>query len=65
MLTMKLSPKQVDEVVRLLGTLAAAAISGAAIAVSRPEQVTQTEAQLLAGWFVVLFGSVLYLRRGA
>lgn len=60
---MKFSEKQVDEIVRLLGTVAAAAVGGAAIGVARPEQVTPQEVGYLLASFVVTFGIALYLRR--
>lgn len=60
---MKFSPKQVDEIVRLLGTVAAAAVGGAAIGVARPAQVSPSEVAYLVTSFVVTFGFALYLRR--
>ncbi len=60
---MKVTAKQIDEVVRLFGTLAAACVSGAAIGAVRPEQVTQAETLALALNSVVLLGCVFFIRR--
>lgn len=60
---MKFTAKQVDEVVRLFGTLAAASLSGMAIGIVRPEQVHQMETMALALGAVVLFGCVMFIRR--
>jgi hypothetical protein len=59
---MKLSAKQIDEIVRLMGTMAASALAGAAIGFARPEQVTHTEVASLAAAFAVSFAIVLMIR---
>lgn len=62
---MKFSAKQVDEWVRLLGTLSAASASGAAVGIARPEQVQPMETVALSSFAVLLFSLVLYVRRAA
>ena len=63
MSAMKFNPKQIDEVVRLLGTLTAAAATGAGIGLERPGQITPQETIRLVVACVVLFACALYLRR--
>jgi hypothetical protein len=46
---MKLNDKQIDDIARLLGTLAGAAIIGAIVGYNRPDQVTTQEVRYLAG----------------
>ena len=60
---MQATPKQIDELVRLLGTLTAAAATGAGIGLERPGQISPIETIHLITACVVMFGCVLYLRR--
>jgi hypothetical protein len=60
---MKFNAKQIEDLARLLGTLSAAAVSGATIGWARPDQVTPREATLLIGAFVMLLTCMVVLRR--
>ena len=60
---MKVTSTQFDELVRLLGTLTAAAATGVGIGLERPEQIYPIETIHLTTACVVMFGCALYLRR--
>lgn len=60
---MKFTPKQIEDTARVMGTLATAAASGTAIGLARPEQVAPSETVVLASLFVVLYLSMLFIRR--
>jgi hypothetical protein len=60
---MKLNDKQVDDVARLLGTLAASAIIGLTVGASRPDSVTTYEEIGLISSAVVAFSMMLLIRR--
>jgi hypothetical protein len=60
---MTFSEKQIDEWVRLFGTLAAAALSGAAVGVARPDQISHNETFCMILSAVGLMGMIMYWRR--
>jgi hypothetical protein len=59
---MKISAKQVDEIVRLLGTTAAAALSGAVIGFAGHGQISTAESIALTLYSAVSFVLVMVLR---
>ena len=62
-MAMKFNGKQIDEIVRLFGTLSAAAATGAGIGFERPAQITPQETVHLVVTCVILFACLLFLRR--
>jgi hypothetical protein len=60
---MTFTEKQIDEWVRLFGTLAAASLSGAAVGLARPDQISPRETIYLTSSFVVLWCIIMYWRR--
>ena len=60
---MKISAKQIDEIVRLLGTTAAAALSGAVIGFAGHGQISTAESVALTVYSVISF--VLVITKGS
>ena len=61
---MKFSGKQLDDIPRVLGTLASASLGGAAIGITRPEQISRLEQLVLMGVSVFLFAVMLRVQKG-
>jgi hypothetical protein len=61
---MKFSGKQLDDISRVLGTLASAALGGAAIGITRPEQISRLEQGVLLGVSLFLFFVMLRVQKG-
>jgi hypothetical protein len=59
---MKLNEKQVDDIARLLGTLAASSIIGLAVGAARPDSVTRYEEIGLISSAIVAFSMMIYIR---
>ena len=60
---MKFNDKQIDDIARLLGTLAASSIIGLAVGASRPNSVTTHEEFGLISSAVMAFAVMLLIRR--
>jgi hypothetical protein len=64
---MKFNAKQIEDMARLMGTLAAAAaaaaVSGASVGWARPEQISRVETVMLAVVFVTLLICMIVLRK--
>ena len=63
MTVMKFNAKQIEDMARLMGTLAAAAVSGASVGWARPEQISLVETVMLAVVFVTLLICMIVLRK--
>lgn len=61
---MKFSGKQLDDISRVLGTLAAAALGGVAIGITRPEQISRLEQVVLFSISIFLFSVMLRVQKG-
>ena len=60
---MKFNDKQVDDIARLLGTLAASAIIGLSVGAVRPDSVTTYEEIALISSAMLSFCGMLLVRR--
>jgi hypothetical protein len=60
---MKFNDKQIDDIARLLGTLAASSIVGFSIGIARPQSVTNYEEIGLLSSAVITFTTMLLIRR--
>ena len=60
---MKFNDKQIDDIARLLGTLAASSIVGFSIGIARPQSVTSYEEIGLMSSAVITFATMLLIRR--
>jgi hypothetical protein len=60
---MKFNEKQIDDIARLLGTLAASSIIGLTIGAARPQSVTNLEELGLVSSAVLAFAVMLLIRR--
>jgi hypothetical protein len=60
---MKFNDKQIDDIARLLGTLAASSIVGFTIGAARPDSVTRLEELGLVASAVLAFAVMLLIRR--
>jgi hypothetical protein len=61
-MAMKLNEKQIDDIARLLGTLAASSVIGLSVGAARPESVTSYEEVGLISSAIVAFSMMLYTR---
>ena len=61
---MKFSGKQLDDLSRVLGTLASASLGAAAIGITRPEQISQLEQVILLVASLFLFSVMLRVQKG-
>jgi hypothetical protein len=61
---MKFSGKQLDDISRVLGTLASASLGGAAIGITRPEQISRIEQVVLLVVSLFLFSVMLRVQKG-
>lgn len=60
---MKFNDKQIDDIARLLGTLAASSIIGLSVGAARPDSVTTYEEIGLISSAVLAFCGMLLIRR--
>jgi hypothetical protein len=60
---MKFNDKQIDDIARLLGTLAASSIVGFSIGIARPHSVTGYEEIGLLSSAVITFITMVLIRR--
>ena len=60
---MKFNDKQIDDIARLLGTLAASSIVGLSIGIARPHSVTNYEEIGLLSSAVITFTTMVLIRR--
>jgi hypothetical protein len=61
-MAMKLNKKQIDDIARLLGTLAASSVIGLSVGAARPESVTSYEEVGLISSTIIAFSMMLYTR---
>jgi len=61
-MAMKLNEKQIDDIARLLGTLAAASVIGLSVGAARPDSVTSYEEVGLISSAIIAFSMMLYTR---
>ncbi len=61
-MAMKLNEKQIDDIARLLGTLAASSVIGLSVGAARLESVTSYEEVGLISSAIVAFSMMLYTR---
>jgi hypothetical protein len=59
---MKFNDKQIDDIARLLGTLAASSIVGLIVGAARPDSVTTYEEIGLISSAIIAFSMMLYTR---
>ena len=59
---MKFNDKQIDDIARLLGTLAASSIIGLSVGAARPESVTTYEEIGLISSAIIAFSMMIYTR---
>ena len=59
---MKINDKQIDDIARLLGTLAASSIIGLSVGAARPDSVTTYEEIGLISSAIIAFSMMLYTR---
>jgi hypothetical protein len=60
---MKFNDKQIDDIARLLGTLAASSIVGFSIGAARPQSVTSLEELGLISSAILALSGMLLIRR--
>jgi hypothetical protein len=60
---MKFNDKQIDDIARLLGTLAASSIIGLSVGAARPDSVTSLEEIGLISSAILAFCGMLLIRR--
>jgi len=61
-MAMKLNEKQIDDIARLLGTLAASSVIGLSVGAARPDSVTSYEEAGLISSAIIAFSMMLYTR---
>ena len=59
---MKFNDKQIDDIARLLGTLAASSIVGLIVGAARPDSVTTYEEIGLISSAIIAFSMMIYTR---